>query len=93
MTLSPEQTDLLRRMYPYRRLSRAAFHGQPFRIEDTKSFYDESLVLDMVEKGVLRVAQEGRGKGKPCPFTVLLSPAGQTLRDEIMAVDGLFDED
>lgn len=81
--LTADQADLLRRLRPEGHLSRAAFHGRPFRIEDTKHLYTEELVLDLVRDGLLRETQRTEGwpgKSEPCAFTIILTTEGEKIR-------------
>lgn len=80
--LTADQARLLRCMRPGRVLSRAAFHGRPFHIEDTPHTFPEELVLGLVDDGLLRVTQQTTGWAKcaPCAFTIRLSPEGEKIR-------------
>lgn len=80
--LTTEQARLLRHLRPERVLSRAAFHGRPFRLEDTPHTFSEKLVLGLVDDGLLRVTQQTTGWAKcaPCAFTVRLSREGEKIR-------------
>jgi len=84
--LTTEQARLLRHLRPERVLSRAAFHGRPFRLEDTPHTFPEELVLGLVDDGLLRVTQQTTGWAKyaPCAFTVRLATDGEKIRAGII---------
>ncbi len=80
--LAPAQANLLRRMRPASILSRPAFHGRPFRIEDTSYTFPEELVLGLVKDGLLYVAQQSTGWAKfpPCAYSARLTTEGEKIR-------------
>lgn len=90
---TPVEAALLCAMKGDARLIRAAFAGQPFRIEDEGvgsevARWPEVVVLGLIKRGLMRATQQTEAwvqRGTPPrPFTVALTPEGEIARKRIL---------
>ncbi|QBX38643.1 hypothetical protein E4M02_11010 [Brevundimonas sp. S30B] len=94
MDLSVYQAALVCTLRPGQLMSRAAFGGQPFRVEREPwepiappQLYPEALVLEMIGLGLLDVLQGTQEweRAPARPYTVRLSAAGVRERGRLYA--------
>jgi hypothetical protein len=92
------EADLLREMTRDARLTRAAFAGEPFRLDGAGCGpsvirWPEGVVLGLIERGLMLATQQAAAwpqRGVPArPFTVALTKDGEDARRRIL--DGRVD--